>query len=374
MTVYKISDCCYTPVGDNTPDNVKACIDGEFCLKEYQSPFGLTENACLSLFDRNKVSSDFNTLFPETDHQSYTFFEKIACIAGRKAIGDLNLIPDDTLLVLSTTKGNVDALPDRHIPLATSAKKIAVALGLNADNVLTVSNACVSGVCALTTAVDMLAWGYYRHALIIGADVLSAFIVSGFQSFKALSPERCRPYDTSRCGLNLGEAAASMVLSVDTPEEESVWQVSGCANHNDANHISGPSRTAEGSLKVIESLISQAGQPDVINTHGTATLYNDEMESIALHRAGLDSVPTTALKGIFGHTLGAAGVLESILTIAAADNDTILPTAGFGSCGVTYPVNISSEVRKGKVKTVFKILSGFGGSNAGIAFKKDGKL
>lgn len=96
------------------------------------------------------------------------------------------------------------------------------------------------------------------------------------------------------------------------------------------------------------------------------------MESIALHRAGLDDVPVNGLKGFYGHTLGAAGVIETILSMAAADRGIILPTRGFCETGTTYPLNLSSDIRKSDRKTFIKILSGFGGSNAGIAYRKGG--
>ena len=110
-----------------------------------------------------------------------------------------------------------------------------------------------------------------------------------------------------------------------------------------------------------------------VNVHGTSTAYNDEMESIALHRANLDNVPINGLKGYYGHTLGAAGIIETILSMKAIENGVILPTKGFGTIGTSYNVNISNQVRKTDKSAFVKILSGFGGSNAGISYQKGGK-
>ena len=109
-----------------------------------------------------------------------------------------------------------------------------------------------------------------------------------------------------------------------------------------------------------------------VNVHGTSTLYNDEMESIALHRAGLDDVPVNSLKGFLGHTMGAAGILESILSILACENGIVLPTRGFGKLGVSFPVKVSAERRTCDGKAFIKLLSGFGGVNGALSFRKGG--
>ena len=109
-----------------------------------------------------------------------------------------------------------------------------------------------------------------------------------------------------------------------------------------------------------------------INTHGTATLYNDEMESVAIERAGLSNVPVNGLKGYYGHTMGAAGILETILSMWAVDDHTILATRGFENLGVTHPLVLSSENRQTDKRAFIKLLSGFGGCNAALLLAKGG--
>ena len=241
---------------------------------------------------------------------------------------------------------------------------------------MVVSNACISGVCGQIAAVRELLGGRYRYAVVIGCDILSKFIISGFQSFKALSAGRCKPYDKHRTGLNLGEAVGTIILEITDRERPGAWQYVASSIHNDANHISGPSRTGEGSFRVLSDILENIDMDDLafVNAHGTATPYNDEMESIAIHRAGLDVIPVNGLKGVFGHTLGAAGVIETILSMKAVDNGVILPTAGFEEQGTTYGLNIANESRSTDKRTFIKILSGFGGSNAGIAYRKGGLI
>ncbi|MCQ2147573.1 MAG: 3-oxoacyl-ACP synthase, partial [Bacteroidales bacterium] len=207
-----------------------------------------------------------------------------------------------------------------------------------------------------------------------GCDIQSKFIVSGFQSFKALSLSPCKPFDKDRDGLNLGEASAAMILS-SAPcfTRDLGWTLVSGSIRNDANHISGPSRTGEGSYR---ALIGASGGSDkeniaFVNVHGTSTPYNDEMESIALGRAGLNEYQINALKGNYGHTMGAAGIVESIISMKAVERGIVLPTKGFENMGVSVPVSVSSETRTTAKRSFVKLLSGFGGCNAAALFSMD---
>jgi 3-oxoacyl-[acyl-carrier-protein] synthase-1 len=140
---------------------------------------------------------------------------------------------------------------------------------------------------------------------------------------------------------------------------------------NDANHISGPSRTGEGLFIAIDRLLKKSPlNVDYISAHGTATLYNDEMESIAITRARLQSVPINSFKGYWGHTLGAAGIIESIMGIWSIKNGVILNTKGYNVSGVTNPIFIINKPVKKEINTCLKIASGFGGCNAALIFYK----
>ena len=177
-----------------------------------------------------------------------------------------------------------------------------------------------------------------------------------------------------RCGLNLGEAAATLILTECRAEEVDAGDVllTAGAVRNDANHISGPSRTGEGSYLAMRHILKEVSSGEVafVNAHGTATPYNDEMESIALTRAGLVDVPVNSLKGYFGHTLGAAGVLESVISIRALREGIVLKTYGFETFGVTHPLRVTSETQTTTRRRCVKMLSGFGGCNAALLFTK----
>lgn len=377
--ITKIADNIISPLGSTSEANFNAVLAGETMLKRQEGTFGLPEPFCASLFDRQVIH---NLLDKELGLvEDLTFFEKLCVLSAKKAIEECNLSPRESnvIFILSTTKGNVDcleeSLSDKRCYLADSAHKIAKYFSNN-NLPLVISNACISGVCAQIAAVRELLSGKYRYAVIIGADVLSKFIISGFQSFKALSPEQCKPYDKDRIGLNLGEAVGTMILKAGKPSNEDDWQYVASSIHNDANHISGPSRTGEGSYRVLRDILKELCVDEIgfVNVHGTSTAYNDEMESIALHRANLDRVPINGLKGYYGHTLGAAGIIETILSMKAIENGVVLPTKGFETIGTSYNVNISNQVRRTDKSAFVKILSGFGGSNAGISYQKGGKV
>lgn len=373
--IVKIADNIISPLGLTTEDNLNALRQGNSGLSLHEGTFGLPEAFCASLLDRNLITDLFDR--SSLSLEKYTFFEKLCILSASQAIADCSLQAEneDVIFIISTTKGNVDVLEDSEkseeaFP-SYSARRIAEYFG-NSNTPEVISNACISGVCAQIEAVRALLSERYRYAVVIGADVLSKFIISGFQSFKALSMEPCKPFDNARTGLNLGEAAGTIILERTGEATPESWRYTASSNHNDANHISGPSRTGEGSFRVISDLLKHVDKAETafINLHGTATAYNDEMESIALERAGLSDLPANGLKGFYGHTLGAAGIIETILSMAAADAGVILPTRGFETCGTSRPVNVDKNIRETGKKAFFKILSGFGGSNAGIAWSK----
>lgn len=378
--IVKVSDNIISPLGLTSGENFSAVLSGRSELRMHTDVFGLPEPFVGSLFDRDMIDRLFAGQFNSNTAESFSFFERISMLSAARAIDGSGIDPaaNDVIFVLSTTKGNVDSLesdidsPDYFI--GESARRIASAFG-NRNQPIVASNACISGIAAQIAAIRALLSGRYAHAVVIGADCLSKFIVSGFQSFKALGSMPCRPYDSRRDGLNLGEAAGTMVLSTTDIDEPDSWHYRCSSINNDANHISGPSRTGEGAFRALTALMTSINPDDIafINAHGTATLYNDEMESIAINRAGLSEIPVCGFKGIFGHTLGAAGIIETILSMHAADAGLIPPTCGFEKPGTSRHLNVSPSRGHFSGKNCFiKLLSGFGGSNAAIAYAKGG--
>jgi 3-oxoacyl-[acyl-carrier-protein] synthase-1 len=239
-----------------------------------------------------------------------------------------------------------------------------------------VSHACISGLVAIITGMRLLQSGKYDHAVVTGADVITKFILSGFQSFQAISAEPCKPFDVARNGITLGEGAATVILSVNKPSSMNFVKVSGGSVSNDANHISGPSRTGEELYQAINAAITEAGVTkddiDFISAHGTATLYNDEMEARAIHLAGMQDIPVNSLKGYYGHTLGAAGLIETVISLHSLKENVVLPTKGYREPGTTKPLNVFNHLKEGSFTNCLKTASGFGGCNAAIILQKAG--
>jgi 3-oxoacyl-[acyl-carrier-protein] synthase-1 len=313
---------------------------------------------------------------------NYSRFEKLMILSVIQALENTNVKANDekVVFVISTTKGNIELLDNSiakkykksKLELWDSANKIAKYFG-NKNDVITISNACVSGVMAVADATDILRTEDYEHAIVVGGDIISKFVVSGFRSFQSLSSKACKPYDKSRDGLNIGEAASCIILS--TKFKNNI-QVLESASHNDANHISGPSRTAEGMFYAVSDALKhshiKANQIDSISAHGTATAYNDEMEAIGFSRLELESTHVHSLKGFWGHTLGAAGIIETAALVWSMRQNKTLPTLGFEEMGVSIPLNINTEIRNKNIKYSLKIASGFSGINSAIVLKKGG--
>ena len=370
-----------SPLGMTTAENYAAVKAGRSMLKRYEGLWDLPEPFVASLMDRDKVEQDFVEI---ADNKKYTFFEKMIILSATKALKQTDIDPksNKVLFVLSTTKGNVFLLdkretgfPQERVLLGVAARQMTDFFH-NPNTPLVVSNACISGVCAQIEAMRNLESGAFDYVVVVGCDVQSAFIVSGFQSFKALSVEPCKPFDANRTGLNLGDAAATIIYTRKDQVDENEWVACRGAIRNDANHISGPSRTGEGSYRALKVALGNVNSEQLafINTHGTATLYNDEMESVAIERAGLAQVPVNGLKGYYGHTMGAAGILETILSMQAIDDNNILATRGFETIGVTHPLVLSNQNQPTEKRMFIKLLSGFGGCNAALLMAKGGEV
>ena len=349
-----------TPVGPSASASYQAVREGRSALRSYEGMFGCKEPFVASLFEQRDR------------FEGYSFMESIAIRAAREALDAAAINPSSprVAFVLSSIKGNIEALGQEDVSLSVSAARIA-RFFQNPNMPIVVSNACISGVAALLQGRRMLLSGQWDAVVVVGAEVQSRFIITGFQSLKALSAAPCKPFDADRDGLNLGEAAAAMVLA----RSDRGWELADGAIRNDANHISGPSRTGEGSYNALRYVLSSFAPEELafVNAHGTATRYNDEMEAISLRRAGLPGVPVNSLKGCFGHTMGAAGILESILSMQACEQGCVLPTRGFSTLGVSEPLRVSAQAQSCTGRAFVKLLSGFGGVYGALLFRKGGE-
>ena len=369
--IYRIADNIISPLGETTEQNYQAVKDGRSALRRYDHQWDIPEPFTASLF--TEAQNEALAI------QGLTRFESLAFTSAKNAIeaSKIDVSIANVVLILSTTKGNIEQIFENQYDTAiypgTAAKHIAERLGINTKPI-TVCNACISGVSALVLALRLLDAGLYDYAVVCGADVQNKFTVSGFLSLKAISENECKPFDMERMGLNLGEAAATLVLSRRPIAE--AWAIESGAVRNDAFHISSPSKNGDGARMALNAIVRDSDKEHLafINAHGTATMFNDQMESVAIAGAGLGTIPVNAYKGYFGHTLGAAGILETVLSMAATDDHTILATRGFEEIGVSGRVHLSSQNSTTDKCSFVKMISGFGGCNGAILASKTPEL
>lgn len=360
-----------SPLGMSSQENWRAVMQGRSALRRLENYKGIPLPFVASVFTPEQVE--------ELAVEGFTRFESLAIRSITEALThtDLDVHGERTIFILSTTKADVEELGfaaerdgDYHRP-ALSAQRIAEHVGIGGGAIVC-CNACISGVSAQILADRLISCGHYDNAVVCGADLVSSFTASGFLSFKSLSNEACRPFDADRQGLNLGEAAATIVFTRADSLRDGDWLFERGEMDNDAFHLSTPAPSGEGARKVLEEVMKgrDASELAFVSAHGTATMFNDQMESVAIEKAGLSSVPLTALKGWFGHTLGASGVLEVILGMMAVSESVVLPLRGFREIGVSGKVNLSPELRATDKNSFLKMISGFGGCNAAALYRR----
>lgn len=366
MPVFAIADNIISPLGSDSRQNFAALLEGESGIRRYELDAIHPNPFYASLIENSGTGEHVD---------GYTRFERLLIHSVSTALNEssVDITNPQTGFVIATTKGNISLLekknyPAQKLPLFYSARQVASHFG-NPNTPVVTSNACISGLTALITAKRLIESGRYKNVVVAGADIISRFVFSGFNAFQAISNEACKPFDAERKGVTLGEAAATIILSA---KDNGGIRLSGCGGSNDANHISGPSRTgAELSMAMKRAIDSAGLEPsdiDFISAHGTATVYNDEMEAKAISLTGLQDVPVNSLKGYYGHTLGAAGILESIITIQSMRNSVLLPTLGYQNIGVSEKIQVLSSLVNKPIKHSLKTASGFGGCNAAIIY------
>jgi 3-oxoacyl-[acyl-carrier-protein] synthase-1 len=383
--VYFGTDDIITSLGFTTEENARQIQAGISGIKIFEDDKLFPGQVAFSAINTNELEQRFDEarkkITTSLPSQKFTRLEKMFLTSIVGALENSPADPHDprTIMIFSTTKGNIDLLGNDPAKAGRNSRiylwELAgfIAQLFNCYNrPIVISNACTSGSVAIMVAARLIASGQYDHAIVTGGDIVSEFVISGFQSFLALSPEACRPFDADRTGLSLGEGCGTVILTSDQSlagEGTPVVYLGG-ATSNDANHISGPSRDGEGLYLAIASAMKEAGVTaddlDFISAHGTATPYNDEMESLALAWAGLDHVPVNSFKGYLGHTLGAAGVIETILSVYSIRNGILLKSAGYNQNGVSKPLNIITGNINKSVRRILKTASGFGGCNAAL--------
>ncbi len=243
-----------------------------------------------------------------------------------------------------------------------------------------ISVACASSNAAIGVALNWIRADLCDAVLCGGVDALQDFVITGFLALRAHALLPCRPFDAERCGMNLGEGAAFVLLESECHAQARGQHIraylDGSGRSGDGRHMTGPDREGKGAARAMQAALADAGldaaDVDFVSAHGTATRFNDLMEAQALHAvfaARSASVPVNSIKGAIGHSLGAAGALEAVMAVRILEEQRIPPTAGHSQCDPNIALNIvSGAARAAKVRHVLSTSSGFGGLNAALLF------
>ncbi len=318
----------------------------------------------------------------------------LGMIAAREAVvsaGFADGIPPRTGLISATTVGGMDRsegfyagfLADhskgRLIDVVNhdcgdSTERIAGHLGVR-DFVTTVSTACSSSVNAMMLGSNMIKTGRLDRVIAGGTDSVTRFTMNGFNTLMILDKTGCHPFDENRAGLTLGEGAAFVILEseevVRREGRKALAEVLGYGNANDAYHQTASSPEGTGAwLAMSKALAMSELEPnaiDYINVHGTGTQNNDLSEGIAMERLFGGKVPPfSSTKGYTGHTLGAAGAVEAVISIISLQHQTVFPNLGFSTPMKELSVTPVTEVTPMPVRRILSNSFGFGGNNSAI--------
>lgn len=233
------------------------------------------------------------------------------------------------------------------------------------------STACTSSANGLGYAYEVIKKGIYKNVLVLGVDALSKTTVGGFLSLGVLSQNPCKPFDSEREGMNVSEGIACLLLQ-DTPSENSV-EVSGVGYSSDAYHMTHPHPDGKGAKQAMENALNEASitpsEISYINAHGTGTNANDSAEANAIESLFGNSAYVSSTKSITGHTLGAAGAVEAVISKMIL-NQQIIPASTFLNNPENKNINLSLETKSSEIEYVMSNSFAFGGNNCSLIFRK----
>lgn len=354
---------------------VKALVDGVFAGKTALQPRVRTGGYDVATSVVGEIpAGTFAADIAENDlprHTSLVAIDEAFEEAGqpdRRSLG----------IVLATTKADMSGIcgegPGLGSPMHL-ARQLSQHLELGIEP-SALSCACASGVLGISTAARRIAIGECDRMLVIAVDVINEFILKGFGGMGALDPERCRPFDAERRGVSLGDGAAAIVLSAH--ENESIGiRVTGYAGANDACHVTGPDYEGLGIGLAATRAVKHAGLTmtdiDSMHLHATGTRANDKSEAIGLGNAfaeaGDKTPPAFGSKSQTGHTLGAAGGIESLLAIATLERSEVPKNVGLENSNCDPRLDLPTSIRPlTRANHALKVASGFGGVQGAAVF------
>jgi 3-oxoacyl-[acyl-carrier-protein] synthase II len=242
-----------------------------------------------------------------------------------------------------------------------------------------IANACASGTNAIGHAFSLIRSGECDQILCGGYDAISELVFVGFDALQASTADKCRPFDKARTGLVLGEGAALIALEsfshAVSRGAKVLAKISGYGISTDNYHLTQPHPSGIGPHQAMSRALVSAGKKpnevNYINAHGTATAFNDATEGLAISQLFGRGTPVSSTKGMMGHSLGAAGAIEAVISLLALEHQFLPPNINFSGCDPQWDLDIvANEARDAKVRCVVSNSFGFGGTNASIVLEK----
>jgi 3-oxoacyl-(acyl-carrier-protein) synthase len=329
-----------------------------------------------------------------SDKKYYSRTALLGIIAARQALSGIEnseLKGSRSGLISATTVGGMDLNEHYYQSLlkedtykeylsvfdsADSAEKIARCFGIN-HHVSTISTACSSSANSVMLGARLIRNNQVDRILVGGTDSLTKFTLNGFFALEILSPTGCHPFDKDRNGLTIGEGAAYLLLEAEEVAEKSkiLCELSGYANTNEAFHQTASSSDGFGAVLAMRKALKtgnlEPADINYINAHGTGTLVNDLSEGRAIETVFAPGIPLySSTKSFTGHTLGAAGAIEAVLSVLAIKHQLAFPNLGFENAMEELFSKPHTTITNESIHHVMSNSFGFGGSNSSLIFSK----
>ncbi|PNQ74652.1 beta-ketoacyl-[acyl-carrier-protein] synthase family protein [Hanstruepera neustonica] len=384
-------------IGNNVAENYHALINGNKGISRVKKIKTNHVNDIM-VGEIAFTNSEFEQQLHLSSDNNYSRTAFLGVVAAKEAIknaGITDINAYKTGLVSATSVGGMD-MTERYFydylenkatqkyieghHAGDSTQKIAEQLGIEKSLVTTISTACSSAANSIMLGARLIKSGLLDRVIVGGADCLSKFTINGFKTLMILSDTYNTPFDENRKGLNLGEAAAFLVLESDAvvqAENKTVLAyVKGYGNANDAYHQTASSDNGDGAFLAMEKALKVAdftpADIDYINAHGTATGNNDLSEGRAIIRVFGEHVPDfSSTKAYTGHTLAAAGAIEAVYSVLALQNNVVYPNLNFETQMKEFDMTPQLELKEKPLKTVMSNSFGFGGNCSTVIFSKE---
>jgi len=383
-------------IGNSVEENFISLIENKIAITRIEN-ISTVHADVIKVGEIKKTNAELVNELELSDDNNFSRTAMIGAFAAKQAVQNAGITSINefrTGLISATSVGGMD-MTEKHYydyfkdPELTKyischdggdvAEKIAEELGLK-GMVTTISTACSSAANSIMLGARLIKNGKLDRVIVGGTDALAKFTINGFKTLMILSDDYNKPFDNNRKGLNLGEAAAYLVLESDEIVEKQnkkvLARVSGYGNANDAFHQTASSENGDGAYLAMKKAFEISGlrpsEIDYINVHGTATPNNDLSEGRALLRIyGDEKVPDfSSTKPFTGHTLAAAAAIEAVYSVLAIQNSVVYPNLNFETPMEEFDLKPQTSLKMKNIEHVLSNSFGFGGNCSTLIFSK----